>query len=394
MTSSEKHILFVTNPSRCAYGGEMSLLPVIPRLDSTWRPHYLVEARGPLDTLLRKQGFPVDRIRLEIGGARPWRIRRLLSLSRLVNLLYKRRIDLVHVNLHFLAPFVSAACAAAGIPIVVHVRNMITRPVASSFRKYDGVICISQAVRESLERYGRVPPGELADWLWTIPDGRDLSHFRSGNRERVRQELGVSQETPLVGMAARITSMKGQDVFLQMAARVKNQIPAARFLLVGATLYPADESYLSDLHKLVSALGLEKDVIWAGYREDMPDVLAAMDCFAHPSRRGAFVSVLIEAMASGLPVVASDVDGIPECVGRDGAGILLAPDDPTAWADAVVRVLTDKTLSSSLAAHARERARRLFEIAPLAQQTAEVLKTVYERSQRQGTWQPGSAPTI
>ncbi|MGC2323109.1 MAG: glycosyltransferase family 4 protein [Terriglobales bacterium] len=384
MKSSEKHILFVTNPSRCAYGGEMSLLPVIPRLDSTWRPYCLVEAPGPLDTLLRKQGFAVDRIQLEIGDARPWRLRRLLSLSRLVNLLYKCRIDLVHVNLHFLAPFVSAACAAAGIPIVVHVRNMITRPVASSFRKYDGVICISQAVRDSLETCGQVSPAQFADRLWTIPDGRDLSHFCSGNRERVRQELGVGPDTPLVGMAARITSMKGQDVFLQMAARVKNQIPAARFLLVGATLYQADESYHADLQKLVHDLGLEKDVIWAGYRADMPDVLAAMDCFAHPSRRGAFVSVLIESMASGLPVVASDVDGIPECVGRDGAGILLPPDDPAAWAEAVVRILTDKALSASMSGRARERAHRLFEIGPLAQQTAEVLETVYQRNRSVG----------
>jgi glycosyltransferase involved in cell wall biosynthesis len=266
------------------------------------------------------------------------------------------------------------------------VRNMITQPVASSFRKYDGIICISQAVRESLETCGQVPQVELADRLWMIADGRDLSQFRAGNRERVRQELGVGPDTPLVGMAARITSMKGQDVFLQMAARIKKQIPAARFLLVGSTLplHRADECYLSDLQKLARDLGLEKDVVWAGYREDMPDVLAAMDCFAHPSRRGAFVSVLIESMASGLPIVASDVDGIPECVGRDGAGILLPPGDPAAWAEAVVRILTDRSVSSSLSERARERACRLFEIAPLAQQTAEVLETVYQRNRSAG----------
>ena len=385
MMSSEKHILFVTNPSRCAYGSEMSLLPVIRLLGPAWKPHFLVEGTGPLDTLLRKEGFAVDLIRLEIGAARPWRIRRLLCLSRLANLLYRRRIDLVHVNLHFYAPFVSAACTAVGIPVMVHVRNMITQPAASSFRKYDGVICISQAVRESLLTCGQVPPGEIAGRLWTIPDGRDLSHFRGGNRLRVRQELGVGPETPLVGMAARITSMKGQDTFLQMAALVKKQIPTARFLLVGSTLphHRADEQYFSDLQKLASDLGLKREIIWAGYREDMPDILAAMDCFAHPSRRGAFVSVLIEAMASGLPVVASDVDGIPECVGPDGAGILRPPDHPAAWADAVVRILTERSLSNSMAERARERACRLFEIAPLAQRTAKVLETVYERCHSQ-----------
>jgi glycosyltransferase involved in cell wall biosynthesis len=83
-------------------------------------------------------------------------------------------------------------------------------------------------------------------------------------------------------------------------------------------------------------------------------------------------------LTSGLPIVASDVDGIPECVGRDGAAVLLPPDDPAAWADAVVKIITDKDLANHMAARERERASSLFDIAPLAQQTMEVLKTVYE----------------
>jgi glycosyltransferase involved in cell wall biosynthesis len=124
---------------------------------------------------------------------------------------------------------------------------------------------------------------------------------------------------------------------------------------------------------------LQKHVIFAGYRDDMPDILAAMDCFVHPSRRGAFVSVLIEAMASGVPIVASDVDGIPECLGRDGAAVLLPPDDPLALADAVTRILADPNYARHLAGKGRERASRLFDIAPLARLTTNVLKTVYER---------------
>lgn len=379
--SREKRILFVTNPALSVYGGEMSLLPVVRRLGPTWKPHFLVEGSGPLDTLLRKEEFPVYRMALKFG--RPWRIRRLLCLVRLVNLLYRRRIQLVHVNLHFYAGLVSAACAAAGVPIVVHVRNMIDEPVEVSFRKYDGIICISQAVRDSLVTRGRVREAEIADRLWIIPDGRDVSSFRGRNRDRVRKEFGFDPATPVVGLAARITSMKGQDVFLRMAALVKKQIPAARFLLVGSTLHPSDELYLLELQRLVLDLGLQRETIFGGYREDMPDTLAAMDCFVHPSRRGAFVSVLIEAMATGLPIVASDVDGIPECVGRDGAAVLLPPDDPGAWADAVVGILADQRLASRMAERGRERVSRLLDIGPLAQLTAEVLETVYQRYHRQ-----------
>jgi glycosyltransferase involved in cell wall biosynthesis len=389
-----KPILFVTgritSPSRESYGGEVSLLAAVRRLGPAWKPHFLVEGPGPLDTLLRKEEFPVYRMALEFG--RPWRIRRLLCLTRLLNLLYRRKIQLVHVNLHFHAPLIAAACAAAGVPLVVHVRNMINHPAAADFRKYDGIICISQAVRDSLVTQGQVPPAEIADRLWIIPDGRDLSHFRHRDRDRVRKEFGFDPETQVVGMAARITSMKGQDTFLRMAARVKKQVPAARFLLVGSTLHRDDEHYLLELQRLVSGLGLQREVIFAGYREDMPDILAAMDCFVHPSRRGAFVSVLIEAMATGLPIVASDVDGIPECVGRDGAAILLAPDDPVVWAHAVVRILADASLASRMAERGRERASRLLDIGPLAQRTAEVLETVYERCHNPETPQAGSTP--
>jgi glycosyltransferase involved in cell wall biosynthesis len=115
-----------------------------------------------------------------------------------------------------------------------------------------------------------------------------------------------------------------------------------------------------------------------------------MDCFVHPSRRGAFVSVLIEAMATGLPIVASDVDGIPECVGRDGAAVLLPPDDPCAWADAVARILEDGSLARTMAERGRERARRLFDIGPLSRRTAEVLEAVYQASQPAGLATPSA----
>jgi glycosyltransferase involved in cell wall biosynthesis len=370
--SAEKRVLFVFT-TRTLYGGELSLLPVIRRLGPAWKSYLAVSGAGPLETLLKKEGFTVYRLPL---GRR--KVGRALRVLQLLYLLYSGRIQLVHVNLHFHAHVISAACSVLGIPIVVHVRNVIEQPVATRFRKYDGIICISQAVRNSLVTHGKVPPAEIADRLWVIPDGRDLAPFRAGNRERVRRELGLEPATPLVGMAARITPMKGQDTVLRMAALVKQRVPAARFLLAGAPFMEEDNRYLADLHVLVSHLGLQKDVTFAGYRDDMPDILAAMDCFAHPSHRGAFVSVLIEAMAGGLPIVASDVNGIPECVGRDGAAVLLPPNDPAAWADAVVRIVTDKGLANHMAAKERERASSLFDIAPLAQQTIEVLETVYE----------------
>jgi glycosyltransferase involved in cell wall biosynthesis len=373
---TEKRALFVTSTSE-VYGGELSLLPVVRNLGPSWKAHFVVERAGPLDKLLRNEGFPVHRLSVDTIATPTGRVGRALRLIRLLYLLYSRRIQLVHVNLHYHAPLVSRACSFARIPIVVHVRNMIDQPAATEFRKYDGIICISQAVQNSLATQGKVPLSEIAERLWIVPDGRELAPFYAGKRERLRKELGLDPATSLVGMAARITSMKGQDVFLQMAALVKRRVANVRFLLVGATPCKDDEEYSQGLRGLVAELGLQKEVIFAGYRDDMPDVLAAMDCFAHPSRHGAFVSVLIEAMASGLPIVASNVDGIPECVGREGSAVLLPPDDPAEWADAVLRILEDNGLASRMGEKGKERAARLFEITPLACLTAEALEAVY-----------------
>jgi glycosyltransferase involved in cell wall biosynthesis len=371
-----RRVLFVLGAADI-YGAERSLLPVVHRLDSSWKPYFLVNASGPLYAFLKRQGFPVYRLPLELGNLRGVRVRRGVRLLQLLCLLYFRRIRLVHVNQHFFAYYVWKACSLLGIPMVVHVRNMIERRQPPTFCKYQAIICISQAVRDSLIHTGGVPEAEIAGRLWIIPDGRDLAPFRAGNGSLVRAELGLSSSTPLIGMAARITPMKNQDTFLRIAALVKERLPAARFLLVGAAFSEKDEEYLQQLRELTSRLGLENDVTFAGYRHDMPDVLAAMDCFLHPSHRGAFVSVLIEAMASGVPIVASDVDGIPECLGRDGAGLLLPPDDVKRWADSAVNIITDKALAACMAAKARERAGALFDIAPLARQTIEILETVY-----------------
>jgi glycosyltransferase involved in cell wall biosynthesis len=232
-------------------------------------------------------------------------------------------------------------------------------------------------VRDSLVTKGKVAPSQLAERVWIIPDGRDLSRCTGGDRSALRHEFGLGAQTPVIGMAARFTPMKGQDTFLQMASIVTKKMPEARFLLVGADeAASGGTGWTAQMQELQKHLGLDGKVIFAGYRHDMPNVLAAMDCFVHPSKRGAFVSVLIEAMANGVPIVASDVDGIPECVGREGAAILLPPGNADAWADAVLRVATDRELAASMSAAGKTRAESRYDVRRLARETAAVFEAV------------------
>ena len=372
-TGPPRRILFFNTEAEL-YGGERCLLEVVQRMGPGWEPRFVLPGPGRFERALRECGHEVDEFAIPPGLVRS-ESRRLPTVLRLARLIRRRRADLVHLNLHFAWPIVSPACLVARVPLVIHVRNMLTghpgRLDRLLFQRAAAVICISQAVRQrvldlELVRPGRPPRVEL------IPDGRVLARYQQGDGEQVRRELGIPRESPLVGIVARLEPMKGQDLFLQMAAIVAQRVPEVRFLIVGDTMGRQQGDYLRQLEDLARQPALAGRVSFLGFRDDVADVLAALDCFVHPSRRGAFVSVLIEAMAAGVPIVASDVDGIPECVGREGAAELVGTLDARSFAEATCRVLTDADHSARMRRLGRERAQRLFDIGPLARRTEEV----------------------
>ena len=230
----------------------------------------------------------------------------------------------------------------------------------------------SRAVKDSACEAGALSAQEQ-DRIWIIPDARNLSKYAHGKRAGVRAELGIGEDVSLIGMIARIDPMKGQHIFLDAAALIADQIPSARFLLVGNLMNDYHRDYMEMLKRRCEDPRLKYRVTFLGYRTDVPDILAALECFAHPSSRGAFVSVLIEAMATGTPLVVSDVDGIPECVGRNGAAELIGTLEPTAWADAIMKIMRDPSRRASMALAGRERAKR-YDATRLAQETEKVFQ--------------------
>src|SRR5205085_7241977 len=174
-----------------------------------------------------------------------------------------------------------------------------------------------------------------------------------------------------------------QHIFLAAAALVAEHIPSARFILVGDIMHESHRRYLQWLKLRCEDPRLKDRVKFCGYRQDIPDVLAALDCFVHPSLRGAFVSVLIEVMAAGVPLVVSAVDGIAECVGRDGAADLIENLVPMNFANAIIRIISEPARRVRMSLAGRERARR-YEAVYLARETERVFETTL------ANW-PGSA---
>jgi glycosyltransferase involved in cell wall biosynthesis len=371
-----RSILFVSCVADL-YGAERSLLEIVSELSPSWKAHFILTARGRYSSALECAKFHFDVVHVPTTGLRDAGIRGLFSILRLAWIIRTRRASLVHANLQWAVPLVAASCRLTGVPFIAHLRNIVTHAAdvrsAKRFRRASAIICISQAVRDSAYAAGLLS-SEQHDRICIIPDGRSLSDYRQGDRARIRAELGIEDDIPLIGMVARIDPMKGQHTFLEMAALVIEHIPSARFLLAGDVMQEEHGKYLKMLKRRCEDPRLKQCVTFLGYRTDIPDVLAALDCFVHPSARGAFVSVLIEAMATGLPIVVPEVDGIPECVGRDGAAELISSLQPAAFAKAVVEILHEPARKARMSVAARERAKR-YDAASLARETEQVFES-------------------
>ena len=184
-----------------------------------------------------------------------------------------------------------------------------------------------------------------------IYNGIDTVRFspREASPELPRS-LGLPPGASVIGAVGNLHPWKGQDTLLCAAARIREVRPDAWFLLIGEGIAQ------NDLQQLATQLGIRERTIFAGIRQDIPDLLALMDVFVLPSQHESLPNAVMEAMACARPVVATAVGGVPELISDGVTGFLVPPGDPAAMADAVLRVLGDRALGAALGNAARERA--------------------------------------
>lgn len=228
------------------------------------------------------------------------------------------------------------------------------------YRGYDRVICISQGVQQSMEEW---LPG-LSDRLVTVTNGVDLSALR----ELKREERGAGPVRFL--SVGRVIPKKNFGVAIRALATWERT--DWTYTIVG------EGEQREELESLARSLGVAERVRFAGYVEDVVPFYAASDVFLLPSLWEGFGLVAAEAMGAGLLVLAADVPGLAEVVGRDGeAGILLPPEDPDAWTKAIEDVLANRSRLSEVSAKARKRAEE-FSIDRTASGYREVYRELVE----------------
>ena len=213
----------------------------------------------------------------------------------------------------------------------------------------------------------------------TIPPGIDLTRFHSGSSRRAaaRSALGLRPGELLVGWVGRLVDIKDCATFLRACSHVLPSCPRARFVVAG------DGELRAALDAQVAQLKLP--VQFLGNRPDVPDLMAAMDVFVLSSTNEGFGRVLVEAMATGLPVVATAVGGVPEVVQDGQTGLLVPPSDPRAMADAITTLLDDPGLR---AAFGREGQAHVGQYA--IEHTVAAIEALYDQIRLQH--EPGAAP--
>jgi glycosyltransferase involved in cell wall biosynthesis len=341
-------------------------------------PHVVLPSPGPQVSRYESVGARVYFAPMSILKRKPdplsvasMGLRMARGVASIGSLIRQLRIDLVHTNMEVVLDG-GLAAKALGLPHVMHYRgNTYDRPklVFDGLTRAwtalsDRVFCISNGCAEIFRKRGL---GEKVEVLYNPVD---VTVFADANRkERVRQELGATEDQLLVGTVGRIHPRKNLETFIAACAEVGSRVPSARFVVVGAAEGTQENEYLCRLQRQAKDAGIAERLVFAGARRDMPQVMKALDVFVLCSRHEGFGRVVAEAMAGGRPVVVSDEGAMPELVEQGREGYRVSALDGPAFAERIRTLLADRRLAEAIGRggaqsadkyQAREIARRIL----------------------------------
>jgi len=215
----------------------------------------------------------------------------------------------------------------------------------------DHLIAVSQEMYHQTVAY----PGLSARRATTIRNAIECeSYFVPGQRDSCRLEFGLTSESQVIGYAGRIEKQKRLDVLLEGFSLVLARHPQARLLIIGeGGLRPKLEAF-------AASLGISHAVIWTGFRQDIPRLLAAMDVFVQPSANEGLPLSILEAMAASKPIIATNVGGVPEALEDGRTGILIPPGSPAVIATSICELLDRPDKRAVLGLAARDHAVKHF----------------------------------
>jgi glycosyltransferase involved in cell wall biosynthesis len=384
------HILLVDHTGSVS-GAEYSLQSLIAGLQDAGVRCTLACPVGPNQALARSRGIEPWTITATEGSLALHPLRTLRAIgeiayaaTQVARLVRSLSVDLVHANSIRASLVTGLAARIVRRPTVAHLRDRLPPgTVSKASLRLIGATC-AHVVANSRYTAGALEEAGVHVGASVIHNPVDRELFRplaELERTPARARLGLDPETFALGVVGQITPWKGQDTALRAVAELAERHPRLRLLVVGEAKFLSratrfdNAAYLEQLHELARDERLADRVDFLGERDDVPTIMGTLDALLVPSHGEPFGRVVVEAMAAGTPVVASDSAGPSEIIQHGVTGLLAAEGDTKAWAGAIERLITDGQGRRQLIDRGRERSAD-FSVAAHAERMLAVYRDV------------------
>ena len=322
---------------------------------------------GPLEAEVRSTGahlIDLGYARRQHTGKHWWRTAASLPgvIQRLARYLRQERIDIFHTMIPACNIYGAVASRLAGVPhlccsklSLANYRDssrMLAMAENITDRWFQLVHCKSHGIVEDVARREPIP----RDRMRIVYNGINTDGYRSmENREKLRREFAASPETFLLGVVANLNAYKGHADLIDAIRICSESLPHLSCVFVGR-----DDGIGEELQRRINAAHLQNRIRIVGPRTDVPAVMSALDCLVSASHEEGFSNVILEAMASALPVIATRVGGNPEAVDDKVTGLLVEPRNIEQMAQAIQQLADDPKAARKIGERGRDRVRALF----------------------------------
>lgn len=291
---------------------------------------------------------------------------------RLAHILRQNKIDVVHT--HNMGPLFYGTLAArmARVPVVINTRHGRAKkqkhPII--WHMNNAVVTISEDAKTELLKFNGVNPGKVK----VIYNGIDIRRY-SKQRENntVKMALNIEPSTQIIGTVARLAAEKDQFTLLDTFSKVAGKIDNTKLIIVG------DGPLRKELTDYANGLGISDKVLFLGFRENIPDIINIFDVFVLSSLMEGVSLTLLEAMASELPIVATNVGGNPEVVIDGVTGFLVPPKEPEKTAEAIAKILQNPELAQKMGGAGRKRVEEKFSLERMVREYGELYEECLAR---------------
>ena len=354
-------------------GGERHVADLSNSLaDTGYEVYAAINPGSPLDKNL------VSLPRVNIREVRMRNSIDILAGRELASIVRDLNIDIIHAHVARDYPLAAYASARTGnTPFILtrHVLFPINKIHRRILARASRIIAVSNGVRRSLIAQKILAPERIV----TIYNGVDTGRFETALGPKTAASAD-KKDRLLVGMIGHIASIKGQEDFIRAAAIIVRQRPDVDFVIVGEDKSRRGENREA-VEDLVAKLNGEKRIRFAGWREDVRQILGDLDVFVSPSRSEPFGLVIIEAMTAGIPVVTTASEGALEIIDDGKTGKIVPIRDPESLADSIVSLLDDPAERSRIAAAALKIIRQRFSLERMVVATGNLYaEVISERS--------------